>query len=225
MFFKMGRDDMVSTQRRQAPDGKVYYSYTDIHLMIAGIVKSVNEFKPDVIVAIGGGGFIPARMIRSWLKIPMVAVSLKLYDDKTDTARQQVERLQWLDDVAVRGKRVLIVDEVDDTRKTLQYCIEELQRLNGPAAVAVAVVHNKVKNKVGKLPEGVQYFSCEDISDVWVVYPWEATKPDCDIQRHEQLARYCKGGSGILRNSPLQWFLALAVFVGLVYKKRWKSTS
>merc|ERR550534_1611813 len=143
----------------------------------------------------------------------MVAVNLKLYDDKTDTARQHVQRLQWLDDAAVRDKRVLIVDEVDDTRKTLQYCVDEMQRSNGPAAIAVAVVHNKVKNKVGKLPEDVQYFSCEDISDVWVVYPWEATKPDCDIKRHEQLARYCKGGGGFMLQKPPLQLLALAVLV------------
>jgi hypoxanthine phosphoribosyltransferase len=29
----------------------------------------------------------------------------------------------------VRGKRVLIVDEVDDTRTTLQFCAEELIKL------------------------------------------------------------------------------------------------
>lgn len=27
--------------------------------------------------------------------------------------------------VQVRGKRVLIMDEVDDTRTTLKYCVEE----------------------------------------------------------------------------------------------------
>ena len=41
-------------------------------------------------VAIGGGGFIPARMLRTQLKIPILAVSLELYDDSTNTAKAAV---------------------------------------------------------------------------------------------------------------------------------------
>lgn len=40
----------------------------------------------DVMVAIGGGGFIPARMLRTEVKVPILAVSLELYDDATKTA-------------------------------------------------------------------------------------------------------------------------------------------
>ena len=32
-------------------------------------------------VAIGGGGFIPARMLRTEVRVPILAVSLELYDD------------------------------------------------------------------------------------------------------------------------------------------------
>ena len=44
----------------------------------------------------------------------------------TNTANAQVQQKQWFDETpgtfgaGVRGKRVLIVDEVDDTRATLQ---------------------------------------------------------------------------------------------------------
>jgi len=82
------------SKRRAAPDGQVYYSYTDIHHTIVRVVDGVKEFKPDVILAIGGGGFIPARIIRTSLKIPMLAVALSLYDDKTNTARKKVDRIQ-----------------------------------------------------------------------------------------------------------------------------------
>ena len=53
-------------------------------------VPQIQEFAPDVIVAIGGGGFIPARMLRTELKIPILAVSLELYDDTTNTARKVI---------------------------------------------------------------------------------------------------------------------------------------
>lgn len=42
-------------------------------------------------------------------------------------------RTQWLDFSAVKnsdlvGRNILIVDEVDDTRTTLQYAVQELQK-------------------------------------------------------------------------------------------------
>jgi hypothetical protein len=103
-------------------------------------------------------------MIRSLIKVPILAVSLELYDDSTCTMRSKVEKRQWFDGATslgklVRGGRVLVVDEVDDTRTTLQYCLEELMETNAPAAVAVAVVHNKLKKKTGRLPAHVQYFA------------------------------------------------------------------
>ena len=45
-------------------------------------VRSVcKAFNPDIMVAIGGGGFIPARMLRTEVRVPILAVSLELYDD------------------------------------------------------------------------------------------------------------------------------------------------
>lgn len=48
------------------------------------------SFDPDLTVfqvAIGGGGFIPARILRTFIKIPILAVGIKLYDDTTNTAQ------------------------------------------------------------------------------------------------------------------------------------------
>ncbi|CAE8589344.1 unnamed protein product [Polarella glacialis] len=102
---------------------------------MSALKDRILEWKPDVIVAIGGGGFIPARILRTEVKIPILAVSLELYDDATKTANKHVLKKQWFDETSgvgntVRGRRVLAVDEVDDTRATLEYCIRELQTLH-----------------------------------------------------------------------------------------------
>lgn len=36
---------------------------------VSSTVPRVNEFSPDVIIAIGGGGYIPARMLRTEVKV------------------------------------------------------------------------------------------------------------------------------------------------------------
>jgi len=46
--------------------------------------------------------------------------------------------------------------------------------MNAPAAVAVLVVHNKLKLKVGILPPNVTYIAGEDVPNAWNCYPWDA---------------------------------------------------
>lgn len=83
-------------------------------------------------------------MRRSFLKrpgepnIPIQAIGLSLYEDlgrgdPEEVPGTKVTRTQWLDLSALEmasliGKDILIVDEVDDTRTTLEYAVRELQK-------------------------------------------------------------------------------------------------
>jgi hypoxanthine phosphoribosyltransferase len=193
------QDPVEKGKRALASDGRVYFSYAQIAEAVSSTVPAVKAFAPDVFVAIGGGGFIPARMLRTEVKVPIIAISLELYDDATKTANDKVLRKQWFDETPgtfgalVRGRRVLIVDEVDDTRTTLQFAVEELRRTNAPAAVGVLVVHNKLKPKKGVLPDDVTYIAGEDVANAWNCYPWDARAYGRDIWEHEELARQCAG--------------------------------
>ncbi|EER44769.1 xanthine phosphoribosyltransferase [Histoplasma capsulatum H143] len=97
------------------------------------------------------------------------------------------------------GKNVLIVDEVDDTRTTLEYAVRELQkdvqvaqqqlgREGETTTFSVFVLHNKNKDKKGTLPtdmmENGRYLAAVTTGDVWICYPWEAK----DIDEHDHLA-------------------------------------
>jgi len=88
------------------------------------------------------------------------------------------------------GKKVLIVDEVDDTRTTLEYAVRELEKDVAEAAkqagrdkestqFSIFVLHNKDKDKKGHLPNEMmdekRYLAARTVGDVWINYPWEAT--------------------------------------------------
>ena len=179
-----------------AADGKIYFSYAQIHNTICSLSARIQEWKPHAIVAIGGGGFIPARMLRTVIKVPIFTVSLELYDDTTCTARTQVKKLQWFDDnliEQIRGRRILVVDEVDDSRTTLAFCVRELLAKDAPSDLAVAVVHNKLKPKKADLPKDVLYLAGAHVPDAWYCYPWDAAAYDHTIDEHEELARQCAG--------------------------------
>ncbi|HUX11635.1 MAG TPA: phosphoribosyltransferase [Spirochaetia bacterium] len=169
-------------------EDKLYFTYADIHNTVrelAGVIGR-SGFDPDIIVAIGTGGFIPARILKTYIDRPILTVGLKLYDENNRPASSP-RKIQWIDEVEKKlsGKRILLVDEVDDSRITLEYCLKELLT-HHPAEVAVGVLHNKKKEKRGTYPAAVKrVFFGSEIEDRWVVYPWDAV----DIYAHEELAR------------------------------------
>ena len=173
--------------RRRVLD-KIYFSYNAIHdtvKVLAGKVRA-SGFDPDVIVAIGTGGFIPARILKTYLKKPILTVGLVLYGDD-NKSKQSPMILQWIDEGEKRltGKRILLVDEVDDSRITLGYCVRQLFR-HSPAEIGIAVLHNKRKVKTGTIPAEVKlYVAGAEIDDRWICYPWDAL----DISEHEALAQ------------------------------------
>ncbi|KAI1809306.1 hypothetical protein GGS20DRAFT_319282 [Poronia punctata] len=181
------------------------------------------NLQPQLLIAIGGGGYVPARILRSFLKqpgspnIPIQAIGLSLYEELpvthaanattgvVDQIGTKVTRTQWLDFSSLGGmenlvgKRILIVDEVDDTRTTLEYAIKELQkdveevskrlgREGEKTEFSIFVLHNKDKPKKGTLPPGTidesRYIAARTVGDIWICYPWEAT----DIDEHDRLA-------------------------------------
>ncbi|KAF2748001.1 hypoxanthine guanine phosphoribosyltransferase [Sporormia fimetaria CBS 119925] len=195
---------------------KTYVTYNQVHkLCQEAAPKILDEFRPNLMVAIGGGGYVPARILRSFLKkpgspnIPIQAIGLSLYESlKTDADVEapgtKVTRTQWLDLSSLEmatliGKNVLIVDEVDDTRTTLEYAVRELEkdvreaqeksgRQGEKTSFSIFVLHNKDKPKKGTLPEEIihgRYLAARTVGDDWICYPWEAL----DIDEHDRLSK------------------------------------
>ncbi|KAI9752901.1 MAG: hypothetical protein M4579_005419 [Chaenotheca gracillima] len=198
---------------------KVYVTYNEVHkLCQKNADRILEEFQPNLMIAIGGGGYVPARILRSFLKrrnspnIPIQAIGLSLYENLSSTKSSssslsgeadpvveqpgtKVTRTQWLDLSSLEmanlvGKRILIVDEVDDTRTTLEYAVRELEKdvetarqklgkAGEKTEFSVFVLHNKDKTKKGQLPQDMlkenRYLAAETVGDVWICYPWEAT--------------------------------------------------
>ncbi|KAI0295946.1 phosphoribosyltransferase-like protein [Russula brevipes] len=178
-------------------------TYNEVHNLVRRSAKEIAEFNPNLIVAIGRG-FFPARLLRTFLRdpstrgnIPVLAVGLSLYEKVPGLVAEQIGsqiiKTQWLGPEARQrlvGKRVLVVDEIDDSRKTLQYAIAELQKdVDEATQFAVFVVHNKLKPKIGMLPADVTYYAGEEVGDLWLDYPWEVI----DIEEHDRLALAQRG--------------------------------
>jgi len=166
---------------------KVFFSYDEIHQLVADSSHQIQKLDLDCMIAIGGGGFIPGRMLRSYTKLPLYSVSMKLYGEDDEIHQEEPVVFQWIDEHAekeVRGKNILIVDEVDDTRLTLDHCVRRIREFE-PKSITVYVIHSKDKEKRGTLGEDVKLVVGQYIKDVWINYPWESK----DIQNHTIIAR------------------------------------
>ena len=69
-----------------------FFSYNQIHNIVESTVDICRDYNPDVIIAIEGGGYIPARMLRTALNIPILAISLELYNDETNTKNKEIKK-------------------------------------------------------------------------------------------------------------------------------------
>ncbi|WP_062269465.1 phosphoribosyltransferase [Endozoicomonas arenosclerae] len=159
------------------------FTYNDIHNTIRAAAEKIKAsgFEPDYLLAIGGGGLIPARIMRTYINKPILTVSLTRYSDEVGTAPSDTPiKLQWLEpDTNLDGKKVLVVDEVDDERTTLEFTLNHLFEKHAETEFAAFVVHNKLKEKKGILPEKLShFFTGEDIHDYWINYAWDAEDID-----------------------------------------------
>jgi len=96
-------------------------TWDEIYSMLLNMAERIrlNKFAPDVIVGISRGGWPPARVLSDLLDNPNLAnVRVEFYVGVAETKGEPV--LTQPVSVPVASKKVLIVDEVTDTGKSLE---------------------------------------------------------------------------------------------------------
>ncbi|MBI1422396.1 MAG: phosphoribosyltransferase [Gammaproteobacteria bacterium] len=137
-----------------------------------------DRFKPDIVIAIARGGFVPARLLCDYLDIyDLTGIRIAHY---TGTEIQPQARLSIPLNIDVRAKTVLLVDDVDDTGDTLQLALEHLHGF-APTTVRVAVLHHKTTSRV--VPD---YLAEEVLRWHWITYPWAITEDVLGLVRKMQ---------------------------------------
>ena len=67
-------------------------------------------------------------MLRTFINVPIISLTISFYNENNQVM-DTPKILQWIDKEVIKGKNILIVDEVDDTRKTLSYLVEFLNKI------------------------------------------------------------------------------------------------
>jgi len=141
-------------------------SWEQIYELLLNLANRIRKahFRPDVIVGISRGGWTPARIMSDLLENPELAnVKAEFYLGVAETKGEPV--ITQPVSVSVMGKKVLVVDDVSDTGKSLRLVRSHL-REHGATEVKIATIYYKPWSI---LPP--DWYEKETSS--WVIFPWE----------------------------------------------------
>ena len=129
---------------------------------------------PDLIVAIARGGLIPAGAIAYAMDVKAIGtMNVEFYSGIGETLTEPVLLPPLMDVSAMDGKRVLVVDDVADSGKTLKMVMDLIDEhglsLDGSSSVHVearsAVIYKKPVSIIE--PDYVWAYT-----DKWINFPW-----------------------------------------------------
>lgn len=131
------------------------------------LARSIHTawFRPDLIVAIGRGGYLPARVLSDYLDVfDLASIKIEHYHG---AHRQRVARVRYPLNAEVQGRQVLLVDDVSDSGETFEVAVQHLHERGEPEELRTAVLHHK------QVSSFVPDFYAEEVVEWrWIMYPW-----------------------------------------------------
>jgi xanthine phosphoribosyltransferase len=159
---------------------KIYYTWQDVERQTQEILRQLQRdaWRPDYVVGLTRGGLVPANLISQYLSVPMETLKVSLRDDNA-----QPESNLWMAEDAFEQRRILIVDDINDSGATLNWIKEDWMSGALPdnpkwteiwgdtVRVAVLVDNESSASKLNINYSAVDLNKSEE--DSWIVFPWE----------------------------------------------------
>ena len=133
-----------------------------------------NDYVPDVIIGLLRGGVIPARIMADYFGIMLgfFALDVKLYTGIGTRMGEPVIRYDFKDS-DIEGKKILVVDDILDSGRTMNAVLEQLK--GNSIATATLFWKETAKDK--------RDYYAETSSEIeWIVYPWETMEFKREMQ-------------------------------------------
>lgn len=146
---------------------------------------------PDLVIAVARGGLVPAGSIAYALGVKaMGTMNVEFYTDIEETLPDPVVLPPLLDTSVLAGAKVLVVDDVADSGRTLQVVMNLLQQGVPSPEPDGAASERPAPLRIAHLPSearsAVLYTKPRSIiepdytwrrTDRWISFPWSAQPP------------------------------------------------
>lgn len=140
--------------------------------ILAGKIRE-EHFKPDAIVAIARGGYVPARTLCDFLMVDRL-YSVQVRHWGQTGQRSKNAKLWHPLSADLKGKNVLIVDDLADTGQSFDIALAEVRK-HDPKAVKTAALFVLENSKF--VPD--YYVAMRPWK--WFVFPWNFTEDACNL--------------------------------------------
>ncbi|WP_111718442.1 phosphoribosyltransferase [Homoserinimonas sp. OAct 916] len=163
--------DELEVAQTAAGSGKEVLGWRRFGQATRELASSVADsgFEPDFVIAIARGGMLLAGALAYALGVKGCgALNVEFYTDGPATLPDPVVLPPILDNDAVAGARVLLVDDVSDSGRTLAHVVELLETVG--AEVRTACLY--VKPRTICEPHYVWR-----ATDRWIMFPWSTLPP------------------------------------------------
>ena len=144
-------------------------SWNDIVKWSRELAKKVKEsgYKPDVIVAVARGGFVPARLLCDFLGVEnLLSLQSQHWTEAAKAAERAIIKFPYKVDLT--GKKVLLVDDIVDTGESLALAKKYILENWRPKELRIATLQ-WIKPVAKIKPD---YYLIEVTEWVWFQYPW-----------------------------------------------------
>ena len=133
---------------------------------LAGIIEK-SGWKPDLIVAVSRGGFVPARLLCDFLDVTnLLAIQSQHWVEAAKAAEKAILRYPY--EINAEDMRVMIVDDIVDTGDTLELARDFVKRSWKPREVRTATL--QWISSVAKIRPDYYYIEVKEWT--WFQYPW-----------------------------------------------------
>jgi len=141
--------------------------------------KVKSNFKPDCLVGISRGGLWVVRNVSDLLGVREVYIVRIIHYTGIKTTENEPRLSQDVDENSVKGKKILLIDDVADTGGSLIFAVKLLKEKKAKE-IKIATLHYKPWSKLK--PD----FYIEETSK-WIVYPWEFREVFESIMKKEEM--------------------------------------
>ncbi|MFH1785170.1 MAG: phosphoribosyltransferase [Candidatus Micrarchaeota archaeon] len=152
-------------------------SWGKFEKMCSALSRKVVKYKPEVLIGISRGGLVPVRIMSDMLNIQDIqTIRIQFY--RTIGKTNSEPKLTQGQDIHIKGKRVLVIDDIADTGKSLLAAQKYLKQKT-PKMLKFATFHYKPASLFK--PD----YYLKKTND-WIIYPWEKLEMERELKALNQ---------------------------------------